>query len=678
MKKVTTLCAALALLALTAMAATSPTALNTLDAYKAGLTGNTRGAGSLDNVGDVLRVITTPIGAASGVAVSVAVDCRGLLYYTNFQSDTLYKCDAFGNFVGWVPMVDAAGTAILIDEISWDENRQVLWGAEDNTHAIYTVDPNTGLATYQFPGQNGYQITDGFAYDPSDGTLWHSTDVSADIAHFSVTGTYLGSLTPLDAGGNPQGTISGICVGSGNTMYVGHNGQGVVTRVDKTTGAFMSTFAVVGGRDEGMECDAINFAPNLVMWIKGAYDNSLTAVEVENGTCACAVLPDTCQFPYEVSDLGDLFRCNYPTLPNGPAHGLSGIAWLGANITAEANPHVFDLDAGDDGVVFLGLPWTPCSREQVQVTVTAGPNYDRYLHCGGHLYLNAWKDGNLNNDFCDELCNGQVSEWILQDVLVTPGTANYWVMDPGVTDMGVYAGVFRFRLTSQPVGRFGFGVNDGGVCPSCQCMGTFGQDFLGEVEDYYVPDGQLAAELADYSAVSQNGHVELAWSTASETDNDHFEVMRNDVQVASIHSQGNTASGHTYRYSDASVEVGSQYEYTLVSVDLTGTRKTLGSRTVTVNNGGSNAVVTEYALHQNFPNPFNPTTQIAFDLVESGHVTLTVFNPMGQEVTKLVNGNLGAGTHSVSFNAAGLPSGIYFYRLNVNGFSADMKMLLMK
>jgi hypothetical protein len=391
---------------------------------------------------------------------------------------------------------------------------------------------------------------------------------------------------------------------------------------------------------------------------------------------ACS--PLDCRFPYDASDLGDLFRCNYPTLRTGPAHGLSGVAWLGERITAEANPRIFNADQADDGVNFIGLPWTPCTAEQVQVTVTGGPNYSRYVDCGGHLYLNAWKDGNLDNDFCDELCDGRVSEWIIQDVPVTPGTAMYTVWDPGVNNIGVYAGVFRFRLTSVPVGRFGYGNTDMTICPDCACPGTFGQDSVGEVEDYYIPDAQLAVNLADYSAVSQNGHVELVWSTSSETDNDRFEVMRNDVQVASITSQGNTANGHTYRYSDASVEVGSQYEYTLVSVDLTGARKTLGSRTVTVNNSGSNAVVTEYALHQNFPNPFNPTTQIAFDLVESGHVTLTVYNPMGQEVAKLVNGNLGAGTHSVSFNAASLPSGIYFYRLNVNGFSADMKMLLMK
>jgi hypothetical protein len=387
--------------------------------------------------------------------------------------------------------------------------------------------------------------------------------------------------------------------------------------------------------------------------------------------------PMDCRFPYERSDMGDLFRCNYPTFRGAPAHGLSGVAWLGQTITAEANPRIFNADAGDDGVNFIGLPWTPCTAEQVEVTVTGGPNYERYVRCGGHLYLNAWKDGNIDNDFCDELCDGRVSEWIIQDVPVTPGTALYTVMDPGVFDFGVYAGVFRFRLTSVPVGRFGYGLPDPVVCPDCACPGTFGQDSVGEVEDYYMPDAQLAVNLADYSLNSVNGEVSMVWSTASETNNDRFEVMRNGTMLTSIRSQGNTASGHTYRYSDATVTTGQDYEYTLVAVDLNGTRTTLGSRTVTAN-GSSAATVTEYALHQNFPNPFNPTTQIAFDLVESGHVTLTVFNSMGQEVAKLVNGTLGAGSHAVSFNATGLPSGIYFYRLNVNGFSADMKMLLMK
>ncbi|MBI5058553.1 T9SS type A sorting domain-containing protein, partial [candidate division KSB1 bacterium] len=90
------------------------------------------------------------------------------------------------------------------------------------------------------------------------------------------------------------------------------------------------------------------------------------------------------------------------------------------------------------------------------------------------------------------------------------------------------------------------------------------------------------------------------------------------------------------------------------------------------------AVITEYALAQNFPNPFNPSTSIVFDMVDAGFVSLKVYNTLGQEVAAVVNGSMDAGRHVVTFDAANLPSGMYLYRLETNGFSAQHKMLLMK
>ncbi|MBU1707085.1 T9SS type A sorting domain-containing protein, partial [bacterium] len=86
----------------------------------------------------------------------------------------------------------------------------------------------------------------------------------------------------------------------------------------------------------------------------------------------------------------------------------------------------------------------------------------------------------------------------------------------------------------------------------------------------------------------------------------------------------------------------------------------------------------EFALHQNWPNPFNPTTQISFDLKETGFVNLKIYNIMGQEITSLVNSIKTAGTHTITFNANNLPSGIYLYRLEVNDFVSHKKMLLLK
>lgn len=84
------------------------------------------------------------------------------------------------------------------------------------------------------------------------------------------------------------------------------------------------------------------------------------------------------------------------------------------------------------------------------------------------------------------------------------------------------------------------------------------------------------------------------------------------------------------------------------------------------------------ALRENYPNPFNPSTIIPFDLRENTFVTLNVYDMLGRKVATLVNGQLGAGSYTVDFDAATLPTGYYIYQLNAGNFSASKKMLLTK
>jgi hypothetical protein len=88
-------------------------------------------------------------------------------------------------------------------------------------------------------------------------------------------------------------------------------------------------------------------------------------------------------------------------------------------------------------------------------------------------------------------------------------------------------------------------------------------------------------------------------------------------------------------------------------------------------------------LQQNYPNPFNPSTSIRFSVAQSGHVSLKVYNVLGVEVASLVNEQKGAGTFSVKWNAGGLPSGMYLYRLSETSddgqvFEQAKKLVLLK
>ncbi len=91
-----------------------------------------------------------------------------------------------------------------------------------------------------------------------------------------------------------------------------------------------------------------------------------------------------------------------------------------------------------------------------------------------------------------------------------------------------------------------------------------------------------------------------------------------------------------------------------------------------------NTLPTAYALHQNFPNPFNPTTNLRFDLVEAQNVRLMVYNILGQEVARLVDGRMEAGFHEVHFDASMMSSGVYFYRIETEAFTSMKKMVLVK
>ncbi|MEM8485054.1 MAG: T9SS type A sorting domain-containing protein [Bacteroidota bacterium] len=102
---------------------------------------------------------------------------------------------------------------------------------------------------------------------------------------------------------------------------------------------------------------------------------------------------------------------------------------------------------------------------------------------------------------------------------------------------------------------------------------------------------------------------------------------------------------------------------------------TFGARTAYE---GFNALPNELTLYQNYPNPFNPVTNIQFDLPVAAPATLVLYDVLGRQVDVLVDEEMQAGTHSITFDAAGLASGVYFYRLHVQGEVRTKKMLLAK
>lgn len=156
------------------------------------------------------------------------------------------------------------------------------------------------------------------------------------------------------------------------------------------------------------------------------------------------------------------------------------------------------------------------------------------------------------------------------------------------------------------------------------------------------------------------------------------------LSVPSFSISGNTVflnSSYTPVQS-SSIQVG-QTVTVWASPDQSGNLKAvqvqqISGSVTSVNDGSKESLPTNYELNQNYPNPFNPTTSISFTLSKVENVSLTVYNIIGQEVASLINGQMNAGLHVVTFNAAKLASGIYFYRLQTSDFVAIKKMVLLK
>jgi hypothetical protein len=123
---------------------------------------------------------------------------------------------------------------------------------------------------------------------------------------------------------------------------------------------------------------------------------------------------------------------------------------------------------------------------------------------------------------------------------------------------------------------------------------------------------------------------------------------------------------------------------TLLGRALAQTAVTLDANVVTspgtINSIGNNGkqIPDQFALAQNFPNPFNPVTKINYSIPKEGHVKLTVFNTIGNSVVTIVNETQPAGNYSVQFNGIKLASGVYFYRLDSGNYSSVKKLILMK
>ncbi len=192
----------------------------------------------------------------------------------------------------------------------------------------------------------------------------------------------------------------------------------------------------------------------------------------------------------------------------------------------------------------------------------------------------------------------------------------------------------------------------------------------------------IPVELVSFSADVLGSDVNLSWITATETNNQGFEIQRafgsDEFGMATIwenigyvSGNGTTTEIHHYSYTDNSVTPG-KYSYRLKQIDFDGSFTYSDVVDVEV------LPADNFILKQNYPNPFNPATKISFSIPNSGYTTLKVYDVLGNEVASIIEKDLTAGNYDVEFNASGLTSGVYYYALRSGNFVETKKMMLLK
>lgn len=189
----------------------------------------------------------------------------------------------------------------------------------------------------------------------------------------------------------------------------------------------------------------------------------------------------------------------------------------------------------------------------------------------------------------------------------------------------------------------------------------------------------LPVEITSFSAIQSNGNVILNWKTATEINNSGFSIERKSQSeswksIGFIPGYGTTADEHSYSFVDK-INNSGKYSYRLKQIDFNGSSSY--SREVEVIIAPS-----EFKLYNNYPNPFNPSTKISYNLPSDAAVTLKVYNSLGELVTELFNGHQAAGYYEHQFNAYidghSLASGIYIAELKANEKVQRIKMMLSK
>lgn len=351
---------------------------------------------------------------------------------------------------------------------------------------------------------------------------------------------------------------------------------------------------------------------------------------------------------FRTSDNGTVWNLNY-------SNNYRFLSLASNSSTVFASPHsnkiIYSTNFGNNWLQ------TSISASGAQCIATNGSNiFAGFLNIGIYRSTDngaVWTQTSLNNL--------SVSSLAVKGLRIFAGTyaqGVYYSSDNGNTWMqsllnNLYVNSLAFKDSVLYAGT----VNNG-----IYCTNNYGLNWVQTGLNSSTVFSLLVKDSVIFAGTYDNG-VYIS------TDNGYTWIQKNqgfytlNVSVSALHSKDNSIFAGQYNYTP---NAGYKCIYRRSFSEIISIKKI------------SSNVTDKYILYQNYPNPFNPATKIKFQINDSKHTALNVYDMLGRKIVSLVNGYMTKGIYEVEFNAEDLPSGIYFYRLVVNNFSETRKLILLK
>ncbi len=586
--------------------------------------------------------------------IALLVSSFGLVY--SQTPGTLYGSTGnTSNFLITIDPITGTGTVIdsiygtngAVTEIEFRDDG-ILFGTTGGGNAeVVTIDPLTGIST--LIGTHSFGAVNGLEFDNSGvlyGAFYNINGGSTDLVTVDQATGALTTIGPMF----PLYRATGLTFSPGGSLYVISHSQGPSTlHTVNIANGNITTIGPTGFDKVG----ALEFGPDGILYggVGAGVPNAGALISIDTLTGAGTLIG-----PTGLLSLSGLSF--YPGVPGGcnlfeDTFDSDILQWTEVGGLGTANWFWgAGNQAGGAAPGELTFAWTPAFTGDSYLMSPVMPSAGMQNTISFQHYIN-WYGG-----------PGTVG------VAYTTDGGTSWTPLWSVVDPPGSVGPEPVIVNTQGDANFQLGFFWSG--------NSFNINFW-HIDDVCV-NSIVPVELTSFTASVDQQNVTLNWVTASEINNQGFEVERNSgngfEKVGYVEGFGTSTEPHRYSFIDASLNEGT-YSYRLKQLDFDGTFEYFDAIEVEI------TIPDVFALKQNYPNPFNPSTKIDFSLAVNSKVSLKVFDVLGQEVATLVNTDLVAGLHNVEFNAVSINSGVYFYRIEATGidgtnFTNVKKMILTK